>query len=426
MNSIQVAVVAALAVCQTASAQQAVQWRVQDGGNGHWYFDDRSTASQTFVARNQGAALVGAHMATITSSAEHAFVVALAFPNGSIGANETWPALGGSRAAGSTQWTWVTGEPFTYAPFSADPPQYSQSQWLMMWGQGTTPLLVWTGNGNPTLGRAILEWSADCNGDGIVDYGQCRDGSLPDYNGNNVPDCCETGQPCIVGNYPVQWRASEGGNGRWYAARTLPPSDCWNESRNAALRVGGDLATSTSASKNQFIYGLVRRYAGSNVTLGAFKELSTGAWRWISNEPWQYTNWQPGDPGCCLPDERWLDMNATSGRWRDRTQCISPTPPLPGLMIIEWTADCNADGIVDNGQILAGQLADIDNDGVPDVCDCPFDVVRDDVINGIDLGVLLGQWGPTNQFTLADFNNDGAVDGSDLGALLSAWGPCPN
>ena len=35
-NLIQAAVVTLFAA-STAQAQQAVQWRVQDGGNGHWY-----------------------------------------------------------------------------------------------------------------------------------------------------------------------------------------------------------------------------------------------------------------------------------------------------------------------------------------------------------------------------------------------------
>ncbi|MEC9156814.1 MAG: DUF642 domain-containing protein, partial [Planctomycetota bacterium] len=48
--------------------------------------------------------------------------------------------------------------------------------------------------GSDTLQRPyIIEWSADCNGDGIVDYGQILDGTLSDEDGNGVPDCCENG-----------------------------------------------------------------------------------------------------------------------------------------------------------------------------------------------------------------------------------------
>ncbi|MEY5032880.1 MAG: Dockerin type domain, partial [Planctomycetota bacterium] len=41
-----------------------------------------------------------------------------------------------------------------------------------------------------------FEWSADCNSDGIVDYGQIRSGELADANGNYIPDCCEATPPC--------------------------------------------------------------------------------------------------------------------------------------------------------------------------------------------------------------------------------------
>jgi hypothetical protein len=186
------------------------------------------------------------------------------------------------------------------------------------------------------------------------------------------------------------------------------------------------LTTLTSAPENQFVADVLRRVAGSNVAVGGFKELSTGLWNWVTDEPWQYTNWQGGEPGCCLPNEWWLDVNSSTGRWRDRVQCIAENPTFPAMMVTEWSADCNNDGIVDKGQILRGQLADSDNDGIPNVCECVCDVFRDFNVNGIDLGILLGQWGPSNQFTVTDFNGDGSVDGSDLGRLLAAWGPCPN
>jgi formylglycine-generating enzyme required for sulfatase activity len=36
--------------------------------------------------------------------------------------------------------------------------------------------------------------------------------------------------------------------------------------------------------------------------------------------------------------------------------------------VVEWSADCNDDGYVDYGQIIRGDLADADDNGVPDVC----------------------------------------------------------
>jgi hypothetical protein len=97
--------------------------------------------------------------------------------------------------------------------------------------------------------------------------------------------------------------------------------------------------------------------------------------------------------------------------------------------IFEWSADCNSDGVVDYGQILQGQLADTNADGIPDVCQQPTcedaDLFRDFDVNGADLGILLSQWGPNTPLTVSDINGDGVVSGADLGLLLSFWGACP-
>ncbi|MFM8733127.1 MAG: hypothetical protein ACKOGJ_11600, partial [Phycisphaerales bacterium] len=52
---------------------------------------------------------------------------------------------------------------------------------------------------------------------------------------------------------------------------------------------------------------------------------------------------------------------------------------------------------------------------------CPCDLDGDQVVDGNDLGILLGGWGAAGP---ADFNGDGLVDGNDLGVMLGAWGPC--
>jgi thermitase len=56
---------------------------------------------------------------------------------------------------------------------------------------------------------------------------------------------------------------------------------------------------------------------------------------------------------------------------------------------------------------LAAGLGDLDGDGT---------------IDGRDLGMLLGAWGPCGTGCPADLNDDGAIDGADLGTLLANWG----
>lgn len=53
---------------------------------------------------------------------------------------------------------------------------------------------------------------------------------------------------------------------------------------------------------------------------------------------------------------------------------------------------------------------------------CPGDIDGGGVVDGADLGVLLGSWGSGGP---ADLDGSGTVDGADLGLLLGSWGSCP-
>jgi formylglycine-generating enzyme required for sulfatase activity len=53
---------------------------------------------------------------------------------------------------------------------------------------------------------------------------------------------------------------------------------------------------------------------------------------------------------------------------------------------------------------------------------CAADLNGDRVVDGADLGVLLGNWGAPG---IGDLDGNGKVDGADLGLMLGAWGSCP-
>ena len=235
----------------------------------------------------------------------------------------------------------------------------------------------------------------------------------------------------------VQWRVEDGGNGHWYQVVVANGDGIlWDDAQAMAEAQGAHLATLTNEQEWAFTFPLV---SGRMTLLGAYRDEGPGAlhqgWRWITGEPWGYTRWFSGEPNGCdwsmcagglVLNQSWCLQSADS--WNDaaRLTQFGMSCGSPPQWLIEWSADCNNDGIVDYGQILSGQLADADSNGVPDTCECPCDVFRDNAVNGIDLGVLLGQWGEVTQYTVTDFNRDGTVDGSDLGQLLAAWGPCPN
>jgi hypothetical protein len=54
--------------------------------------------------------------------------------------------------------------------------------------------------------------------------------------------------------------------------------------------------------------------------------------------------------------------------------------------------------------------------------DCIADLNLDGIVNGLDLALLLSEWGAKD--SAADLNFDGTVSGLDLALLLGAWGPC--
>jgi hypothetical protein len=463
-NLIQAAVVTLFAA-STAQAQQAVQWKVSDGGNGHWYQWIHQLSGVSWAMARDACLDDGGHLATPTSMAENQFVFGLTLPT-SLWPYRFGPWLGGyqdlaaadfSEPAGG--WRWVTGEAWAWTAWWPGEPtnfycvtsgedKLHYIDYQPMWNDITNL----AGDCEQPNWSYIVEWSADCNSDGIVDYGQCLDGSLPDYNGDNVPDCCERNEPCTVGYYPRQWRVEDGGNGHWYELVISGPLT-WGAARNRAETRGGYLATPTSPAENAFIIPLanhpeawVQDCCGNTngPWLGGYQPLDAAEqapWKWVSDEPWGWAGWAAGEPNngyqpgilvtmmAGYPPlnqsyRGWADAYATGTSPQDST-----TYPVSLSYIAEYSADCNNDGIVDYGQILTGQLADLDSNGVPDICQQPTcvdaDIYRDFNVNGADLGILLSQWGPNTPLTESDLNNDGVVNGADLGILLSFWGACP-
>jgi hypothetical protein len=88
-------------------------------------------------------------------------------------------------------------------------------------------------------------------------------------------------------------------------------------------------------------------------------------------------------------------------------------------------SDCNDNGIEDSTDISNGTESDIDSDGKPDSCEIAAgDVNLNGVINGADVGIVLGWWSLDYSPT-SDTNFDGTVDGLDLAIVLAAFGTTP-
>ncbi len=142
-------------------------------------------------------------------------------------------------------------------------------------------------------------------------------------------------------------------------------------------------------------------------------------WRWYSNNLGNNGN-EDSMPISISNDDgaTWTlleDVTENAGRWVQRSFRVRDVLEPTATMMLRFEArDLGAGSVVE---------AAIDDVKVT-LCQCgpsrPADFNGDGVVDGIDLGTLLGQWGAAGG--PADLNGDGTVDGADLGVLLSAWG----
>jgi hypothetical protein len=284
----------------------------------------------------------------------------------------------------------------------------------------------------------------------------------------------------------VEWKVSEGGNGHWYGLRTYSSVLPWAQADLDSQAIGGHLATVLSESEDVFVFSVANSPAAWQGVLGPWlggKQVPNsgeplGTWIWCTGEPWVYVGPDSSFPNNGSPpkDENRLHYIDLQRVWNDISE--DGFPEYQGgvrSMIVEWDADCNADGIVDYGQIRSGQLSDDNANGIPDICETSITgVIPPSVpaqggsaisINGRNFPaqptVLVGGVPATNVvrvsearltattpallpgmasvsvngFTLADgiyirpecgsdLDQDGEVSASDIAIVLLDFGPC--
>jgi hypothetical protein len=112
----------------------------------------------------------------------------------------------------------------------------------------------------------------------------------------------------------------------------------------------------------------------------------------------------------------------TQADWSSRLDAANSGIPLTGNLTAGATYYIVL-GSFGTGSGAASGTLTISGPTPPPVC--PADLNNDGQVNGADLGLLLGAWGPcAGTPCLGDLNLDGVVNGADLGLLLGAWGPC--
>ena len=97
----------------------------------------------------------------------------------------------------------------------------------------------------------------------------------------------------------------------------------WTEAKTYCESLGGHLATITSQEEQDFIFSLLTNVSRPYYFLGGCKE--DNSMKWITGEPFTYTNWAPGEPNNIRGQEFYLmiytgndaENNYTPGMWND-------------------------------------------------------------------------------------------------------------
>ncbi len=108
----------------------------------------------------------------------------------------------------------------------------------------------------------------------------------------------------------------------------------WKEAKAYCENQGGYLASVTTIEENAFISGLIATGSKLFYWIGGTDEESEGIWKWVSGEPWDYSEWSGGQPDNSGGNEGY------TGIMREATEYLQPG---------KWN-DFPNDGGIDNGK----------------------------------------------------------------------------
>jgi len=132
---------------------------------------------------------------------------------------------------------------------------------------------------------------------------------------------------------PIEWTVASGGNGHSY--EVVDNGMNWTSAKAYAESQGGYLATIRYEAEQDFILDFVVPDPplgwGGALKLGGYQDTSApdysepgGGWRWVTGEPWSYTNWSPVEPNDHGGAENFLTLhhvpaNGNEYTWNDNS-----------------------------------------------------------------------------------------------------------
>ena len=256
----------------------------------------------------------------------------------------------------------------------------------------------------------------------------CRHGFNPeqgDVNGDGIGDFC--GFP--FASSLVYWTAEEGGNDHVYALYEVAKLWSGFSGMLDSLVLPGPyvvhLATITSAEENAFVLDHVipAERPPTNLDqywLGGVDTTGNNTWAWVTGEGFGYTNWALREPNGIGGNGRLLiwghtetDPRREAGKWNDERTAIYP---YWGIVEFEDTTDADADGVWDTQdncpELANADQADLDGDGLGDVCDPDDD--DDGFVDSLDNCPMI--YNPDQ----TDTDGDGPGDACDCCGLFTS------
>jgi hypothetical protein len=150
---------------------------------------------------------------------------------------------------------------------------------------------------------------------------------------------------------PSVWTIASGGNGHAYEAVSAGTGISWDDAKAAAISKGGTLATITSAEENSFVFALTDSttywYPFSDTAaigpwLGGFQPDGSpepaGGWKWVTGEPFVYTNWAAGQPDNFSAEDH-LQFYGNVGRTPTWNDLQANGGVLPTSYVVEYVPE---------------------------------------------------------------------------------------
>jgi len=232
--------------------------------NGHTYllFDNSVTWKEAQEYCNS----IGGYLATITSQEENNVLYNLI----KKGSNTDY-FIGSNDSEKEGVWKWITNEPMNYTNWNAGEPN-------------------------------------DTNNEDFA--------SIIKTNGkwNDLDASAKRGFICEIPKTMTYPKAQTVWQGHTY--HLYDNVNTWEEAKEICESIGGHLATITSQEEDNVLYNLIKKGSNTDYFIGSNDSEKEGVWKWITNEPMNYTNWNAGEPNN-LNNEDFASLIKTNGEWND-------------------------------------------------------------------------------------------------------------